>query len=364
MIRNNSIKTLLATLCTAAVSLTAAVPAGAADVDFAGKRVEVIVPFGEGGGADSYGRYMARVLGPVLPGAPTLLIRNIPGGGSINGANWFEQNARTDGTNFAVASTATTTAFGLQPNDPRIKFNPGGWKAFIASPMGRIIYAHANTGLKSVADLKNFKGKLVMAVDGPTGGDMSSVYSLHLLGVDPKAVFGTDGGDAHLGFERGEITVESDVASAFLQLGKPLVDSGVAVPLFTFGYVKDGKIVRDPSFPDLPSFPEAYEIINGKPPSGPQYDAWVALFYMAVMNSKALVLPAKAPPDVVKAYNDAAAKLVSNPAFVEESARFIGAYPQLTGDAATESLRKATEITPEARAAIAKYLKEQFNFNL
>jgi hypothetical protein len=85
---------------------------------------------------------------------------------------------------------------------------------------------------------------------------------------------------------------------------------------------------------------------------------------MAVMNSKALVLPQAASPDIVKTYDDAAQKLVSSSGFVEQSSRFLGNYPQLTGDAARESLQKAIEITPEARSAIAQYLKKYFNFTL
>ena len=332
--------------------------------DFSDERIEAVVPFGEGGGADTYTRYMVRNLGPKLPGNPTMIVRNIPGGGSVNGANWFEANAKQDGTHIAVASTATTMTSALEPDDPRIQYKPQTWQAFLASPMGRVIYAHSSTGITSIDDLKNFDGQLIMAVDSPTGGDMPSILSLHMLGLDVKAVFGTDGGDASLGFERGEFTIDSDVTSAFAVNGQRLVDEGTAIPLFTFGFEKDGKIERDPNFPDLPSFPEVYEAIHGVAPSGPGFEAWTALFRMAVMSSKVLVLPSGVPEDVAATYDEAAEALAGDETFLDESGEVIGTYPQVTGKAASELLRSASSISHEARDWISEYLRQNFGYDL
>ncbi|WP_229729351.1 tricarboxylate transporter [Agaricicola taiwanensis] len=339
--------------------------ASAQSADFSGKRIEAVVPFGEGGGADTYTRYMARVLAPKLPGEPTIVIRNIPGGGSVNGANWFEANAAKDGTHFAVASTSTTLTSTLRSTDPNIQFKPEGWIAFIGSPMGKVIYVHSQTGIKNVEGLKDYKGELLMGLQNPTGSDMPTLLSLELLGVNVKPVLGTDGGDQHLGFQRGELTLNADVTSAYKQMAQPLIDAGTAVPLFTMGYADaNGEIVRDPNFPDLPSWVEAYEIIHGKKPSGTEYDAWLALFHLSVMSSKALVLPAGTPEDVVAAYNAAAADLVEDKDFKAESGEFIGTYPQLTGEAARKSLVTATSITPEARKWVTDWLKQRFKIDL
>lgn len=347
----------------AAASLWAAAPA-TADVDFSGERIEVIVPFGEGGGADTYTRYMARVLGPKLPGEPSLVIRNMPGGGSVNGANWFHQNGKNDGTNFAIASTSTTLTYALNSDDSRIQFSVPEWNAFIASPMGRVIYVNSSTGITSLEDLREFDGELLIGLQSPTGSDLPSILSIHLLGVNARPVFGTDGGDAALAFERGELTLEADVASAYLQMAAPLVEAGTIVPLFSFGFEQDGEIIRDPNFPDLPSFPEAYEIIHGEPPSGPEFEAWTALFHIAVMSSKALVLPPDTPQEIIDAYSAAAAELAQDEQFIAESGNLVGTYPQLTGEDAQNSLLRAVTISPEAREFVIQYLRDRFNVEL
>ena len=50
--------------------------------DFAGKRIEWIIPFQEGGGTDVWARFIAPPLSRELPGKPTIIIRTVPGGGS------------------------------------------------------------------------------------------------------------------------------------------------------------------------------------------------------------------------------------------------------------------------------------------
>jgi tripartite-type tricarboxylate transporter receptor subunit TctC len=341
-----------------------AMPAGA--VDLSGERIEAIVPFAEGGGGDSYTRYMAKVLAPKLQGEPTIVIRNVPGGGSVVGANYFQTHSKPDGTSFAVASTSTTLTYAMRKGDPEIAFEADKWIAFVASPVGRVIYINADTGVKNLEDLKALGDKeLLIGLQSPTGSDMPTLLSFELLGVNAKPVFGVDGGDAHLAFQRGEFQLNGDVTPAYLQMAAPLVKEGKAYPLFTFGYQNEsGEIVRDPNFPELPTFIEAYKIMRGEEPSGPAFEAWKTLFQMAVMSSKALVLPADAPQDVVDTYTQAIEAVIADPEFQKESGQFIGTYPQLTGEAARESLKAATTMSPEAREWLVNWLKSEYDAEL
>ena len=63
-------------------------------VDFSGRLIELIIPFKEGGGSDTWGRFNAPFLSRYLPGQPTVVVRNVPGGNSIAGANRFAARAR------------------------------------------------------------------------------------------------------------------------------------------------------------------------------------------------------------------------------------------------------------------------------
>ena len=330
---------------------------------FDGGRLEAIVPFGEGGGADSYMRYMARVLGKKLPGEPNIVIRNIPGGGSVVGANYFDSHAKPDGKTMALASTSTTLTYAMRRGDPEIQFAAEKWVPFLASPVGRVMYINGSMGIKNLEDLKkNLDKELAIGLQSPTGSDMPTLLSYELLGLKVKPIFGMDGGDSHLAFQRGELQINGDVTPAYLQMALPLVKEGKAYPLFTFGFQDEtGKIARDPNFPELPTFIEAYQFMHGKEPSGPAFDAWMTLFQMAVMNSKVMVLPAGTPPDILALYDDAVKTLVADPEFQKEAVDFIGNYPQLIGEPARKSLIEATTISEEARVWVKDWLKKSYD---
>ncbi len=331
--------------------------------ELGGSRVEAIVPFGEGGGADSYIRYMARVLEKKLPGSPSIVIRNVPGGGSVVGANYFDKHAKTDGTTIALASTSTTLTYAMRRDNDEIQFAAEKWIPFLASPVGRVMYINGSVGVKNLEDLKkNLDKELAIGLQSPTGSDMPTLLSYDMLGLKTKPIFGMDGGDSHLAFQRGELQINGDVTPAFLQMAMPLVNEGKAYPLFTFGLQNDaGEIVRDPNFPDLPTFIEAYEFMHGKKPGGPVFEAWKTLFQMAVMNSKVIVLPAGTPDEIVAIYDEGVKALIADPEFQKESVEFIGNYPQLTGQLARKSLVEATTISDEARNWVKDWLKTKYD---
>ncbi len=65
------------------------------------RTVEMIVGTSPGGGYDLYGRLIARYIGRYIPGNPTVIVRNMPGAGSISMTNWLYNVAPRDGTDAA-----------------------------------------------------------------------------------------------------------------------------------------------------------------------------------------------------------------------------------------------------------------------
>ena len=356
----------LAASAALATALTVASPA-AAETDFAGQRIEMIIPFSEGGGTDTWARIIAPHLARHLPGSPTLVLRNIPGGGSITGANSFEQRAKPDGKTIMALSTSLSLSYVLNPTDPRIKFKAENWVPVLSSPVGSMVYASTGIGIKDAASLKKVASEreVRIGVSNATGSDIRTLLSLEMLGINVKPVFGLDGGKAQLAFERGEVHVGRDTSGGYLLMMKPLVDQGKAAPLFTFGFLGDnGQIVRDPTFPDVPHFLELYRSIQGKEPSGPEMAAWMSFFHIGVMNSKQLVLPAGTPPDVRAAYDKAIKAMVADPQFQAAAKAEMGDYEQLIGDKSRESFMSALSMAPETRKWVADWLKAKYNADL
>ena len=63
-----------------------------------GKTMKMIIGYGPGGGYDLYGRLAAEFLSRHIPGNPTIIPENMPGGGSLKAILYLYQVAPKDGT--------------------------------------------------------------------------------------------------------------------------------------------------------------------------------------------------------------------------------------------------------------------------
>ncbi len=97
--------------CLAAMAMFAgATPARAQDF-YAGKQITMICGFGVGGGYDSYARLVARFLPKHIPGAPSIVIQNLPAAGSLVAMNTLANSAPRDGTTIG----AVQNHIGVEP---------------------------------------------------------------------------------------------------------------------------------------------------------------------------------------------------------------------------------------------------------
>jgi tripartite-type tricarboxylate transporter receptor subunit TctC len=64
---------------------------------YRGKTLRFVVGFTAGGGHDLYTRLIAKHIGKHIPGNPSAIVQNMPGGGSLISANYLAKLAKTDG---------------------------------------------------------------------------------------------------------------------------------------------------------------------------------------------------------------------------------------------------------------------------
>jgi len=96
---------------TLAIVVVFASPGGAQTSYFAGKTIEIIVPTAVGGPSDILNRSFAPFLEKHIVGNPTVRIRNIPGGGTVLGSNWFAANAKSDGLTLLASPVGSKIAY-------------------------------------------------------------------------------------------------------------------------------------------------------------------------------------------------------------------------------------------------------------
>lgn len=349
-----------------AAALTVALPnLAAAEVSLKGKTIEWIIPFSPGGGSDTWARFNAPLMQKYLPGNPTVVVINEPGGGSTKGANLFAARAKPDG--LMILGTSGSTQFPFLLNDPRVRYDYADWKPVMVAPTGGVVYSSSKLGLTTPEDIAQLKDKdLVYASQGATSLDLVPLLAFRLMGLKVQHVFGFKGrGDGRIAFERGEVNIDYQTSSAYLKNVQPMVDAGQAVPLFSWGVLDaDGNIQRDPTFPDVPSFPEAYEMLTGSAPSGPDFDAYKAFYTAGFPAQKMLVVPKETPDDIVAAYSKAFEDMKTDPEYVANAETVLGTYAQETGALADKLYQLGTTMDPALRAQVADMLATDYGVKL
>jgi tripartite-type tricarboxylate transporter receptor subunit TctC len=340
--------------------------------DFSGERITIIVPFSEGGGTDSYSRFMAPYFEKYLPGNPKILVVNRPGGGGLTGVNYYASKATKDGTMILALSTSSQSNYML--GDPRAKFDMADFVPIILSPRGITLYTRNNLGIQNEKTMKAKIAKLSsyppeqLSFGGktPTSGGLALRTALSLLGVEVNSVWGLGGnGPMALGFERGEFTLSYDNTLSFLNNRAEMIKSGMAVPLFTFGVVnEEGQIERDPALPDVPTVPEFYKAVNGKDPSGPAFEAWKSLMSVSVPLSKSWNLMEGTPKDVIEAWRTAAKKVYAEVTKDPKGQKIFGPYKNIMSDAAIRIRDDGTKLSPAAAKWLGNYVKVRYDVDI
>ena len=90
---------------------------------YKGKRVTLLVSYGPGGGYDVYARVLARHIGRHIPGNPNIVVQNMPGAGSLRGANYLYNVAPKDGTYFGTFAR-NMPMLGLLKSGQNVQFDP------------------------------------------------------------------------------------------------------------------------------------------------------------------------------------------------------------------------------------------------
>lgn len=322
--------------------------------------VRLAVPYAAGGGTDTWARFVAPYLEKHVEGGPSVLVENVPGGESITGSNQFVQSGGTNGESLLV--TSGTTYFQALLGQPEVEFDFAKMRPLMLNGTGGVVYVSSATGIEDTQDLVDFTDPLVYGGISSTGLDLSLLQAMDVLDIDIDATFGFEGrGPARLALERGEVNLDYQTTSAYQTQVQPMVDAGTAVPLFSFGVLEDGEIVRDPSLPDLPTLEEVYEEINGEAPSGPAYEAYRAFLIPGFVYQKGIWANEGTPDAIVDAFREATAAIAEDEEFISSSEEVLGGYPLVSGEVAQEDLAAAFQISDEVRQYTLDLLETEYD---
>jgi tripartite-type tricarboxylate transporter receptor subunit TctC len=214
---------------------------------YKGKQMRMIVRTTVGGDYDQYSRLLARFIGKHIPGNPSIIVVNMPGGGGITAANYMAQVAPHDGTVFGIVSQglATDQALGISPQlkaDLR-EFN---WIGNVVYSNQLLVVWHTSP-TKTIEDAKQRETTI-----GTTGAGSASVqypaFYNNVLGTKFKIVFGYPGGQhIDLAMERGEVEGRGTNPYSGWMASKPTwIPTKQIIPLIQAG------LEKEPALPDVP----------------------------------------------------------------------------------------------------------------
>ena len=271
-----------------------ATPAAAAEtVSFQGKTVSMIVGYAAGGGTDAFGRLAAGFLMNALPGAPTVVVRNIPGADGIAAMNYFVQQVVPDG--LTITAAANTTADPLNYRKPQARYDPTSFQVVGGIGRGGTAIVISKAAEKRLTD----KGAAPVAMGALGGvqrsGLLMTAWGIELLGWNAKWVLGYRGtNELMLALERGEIDMTA-TANQFL-IAK-LLDSGKFKILVQTGIEKNGRLVPRADFGEAPIMANMLAGRIGDPLAAKAFEYWGDIVSM----DKWLALPPKSPPPMLEA---------------------------------------------------------------
>ena len=343
-----------------ALTLAFAGPAsGAAPYYYEGKTIEVIIPFGVAGGSDVWIRTIAPYLEKNIAGNPKFTFRNIAGGRAIPGMMEFAQKAKPDGLMVLVSSA--TNYFPVLLGDKAAKYDFKQWKPLLVNPVGGVMYASPDSGVKRIEDLAKAKNLIYGGISA-IGLDMIPLITFELLELDARGVLGFKGrGDARIAFERGEINIDYQTTPAYNATVVPLIKEGKAIPLMSFGQLDEkGDIIRDPAVPDLPTVPEVYEKLKGKKPSGKFWETYKIFMPSAFAVQKILWVKGDAPAAASQAFYAAADRLDKDKEFHAKTEKILGGYPLLRGDRLEKTIQQAFQIDAETQRFVKEWTGKKY----
>ena len=246
--RQTAMRSLLAPFVGLALCLCGA--AGAAQDAgsfYSGRTVTIVVGSGPGGITDVSARILGEYLERHLPGAPTVIVQNMPGGGSVTMANHVYRSAARDGTVLGYPVPGMITAELLEPNRARYDGRRLNWigTAFRAT---NTIAVLDSTGVRSLEDLR--QQRIFLGASG-RGSPLYQIPAMAraLLELNLEIVTGYESGTAVvLAMERGEVDGQAIALDFWANSRADWLANGRLVHLLRIGPPDD---VRAPGVPHI-----------------------------------------------------------------------------------------------------------------
>lgn len=284
---------LLAVVAGLAASLS--MPASAAE------SITLKIGYPPGGGFDLSGRLFARHFGRFIEGNPTIVVQNVPGGGSLKLTEMMQESEPGDGSVVGMISPTMATAPLLDPTLQHLKASEIRWLGGFRNEAS-VCFTGRESGVETVDDFRR-KDVLIGSSGKASTTYLHAALVKNLLGANFTIVTGFQGiSDIDAAIQRGEITGRCSASySSLPALG--LIDSiNIILAVVADDSTDAANIPILSDFAASQRDRDAADIITG-----------TLRFHQPVM------LPLSATPEIVETYRAAFDKMVVDPEFLADA---------------------------------------------
>lgn len=278
---------------------------------YGGKTVTVVVGSAPGGLYDLWARLFARTMGKYIPGNPTMLVQNMPGGGSIVAANYLYGITKPDGLTIGMFQTHLYLEQMVGRAEVRFDARKFNWLG--SQEKGQMmLYIRADSPYKSIDDI--IKSKEAPKCGGSGSSDQSALLTRlveETAGGKFNRILGyKGGGEVDLAMERGEVVCRATRITVhfsrepFLSWEKKGFDRHL---------LQAGK-KRDARLPDVPTI---YELMD-KYKTSEVGRRLTQIFLAGDELGRPMVAPPGVPADRVKILREAYARALKDPDLIAE----------------------------------------------
>lgn len=323
----------------AALAATVPLAAAAQAPGFSGKTITIIVGYKPGGGYDATARLLARHLPNYIPGKPTVIVQNMPGGNSIIAANHMYNVAKPDGLTIGTFNRNLPIAQLTSVQGVKYDMRKFAWIGSAANET-TILAIRAELPYKNFDELRKAKERIVIGSTGPGANTHDFPLLLKdLLGLNFKIVSGySSSADIMLAVERKEVDGR---AGSYTSL-RPFIDRKLVRPIVRARS-------KDNALKDLP--------IDESFAPNPRAKAIMALRSAPEAIARPYVLPPGTPAPIVKVMRDAFAKAIEDKALVAEADKAKMDLDYTSGEEAEKVLQEVLSQPKDIVDEFTKYIK-------
>jgi tripartite-type tricarboxylate transporter receptor subunit TctC len=196
---------------------------------YEGKTITIVTSTGAGGTYDVTARLIARHMGRFIPGKPSMIVQNMPGGGNVLATNFMYTIAPKDGTTIATVHNAMPVHQTLGGQGVRFDAGQFEWLGS-TGPENEVILVWHTTGIRTFEELQ--KREVILGGTGAGSGIVIIPRLMNaLLGTKFKIVTGYKSSeDINIALQRGEVEARAfSLSSITAQRGDWLRDKKITI---------------------------------------------------------------------------------------------------------------------------------------